>query len=204
MSILPLLLTAGSGILNLVSNATNASQQKDRINKFIQTLETSKYKTEDKYNKLADLNRAFNTEATDVLNSTLIDYSLGDTKNTSNLRSKLAAKLLGEKAKLSNDLAMKIDDFNKQIDLQKAQAELGMPSYNLGNALTDLGMGAISGYQLSQTINLLNKYGENNTKKDDTNNKINNNWFNNYFPNSSLNMWEMLYPIPEIKLGFKK
>jgi hypothetical protein len=170
------LITGGSALLNAISGYSQRKQQRDNINRYKQTLEDAKYKLSDKLNILADLERGLNAEAADIANSALIDYAIGDVRNTSNVRSKLASRLLGEKVKLTTDVAMKIDQHNKNIEMQKAQAELGNVPNNFANIFTDLGMGAISGYQLAETLKMLGKYTgdtNNNGTDNNDNNKAN-------------------------------
>lgn len=169
MSILPLLLTGSSALLNLFSSLGKKAEEKDKISRYLQTLDKAKITPAESMDKQNAIDRLFNSESADALNTVLLDYGLTDARNISNLRSKLSSKLLGEKVKAKTDLDMKITDYNKKIDLNKAQGELAMPSYNLGSAISDLGMGAISGYQLSQTIELLNKFaGDSNTTGNNT------------------------------------
>lgn len=104
---------------SLLGEWMRTSSEKKARRDILSQIERAKYTEEDKNRLLGELDRSFNTQALNETNRAALGISNILNKDTA--KGLLASRLLGERASRRLDLISKIDEFNRKLELEKAQ-----------------------------------------------------------------------------------
>jgi len=144
----PISITTGALALgNLFSNLSANSQRTDALKKYQKRLIDLQYDPVEKAKAIDKVGDLYNTNMADAMNSSA--FGLGRFSNSNTAKSVSMSKMLGERSGAIVEESRRIDNYNKNIDLNIAQSELEMPQTD---ALGDLIEGGATGLQLGMSI----------------------------------------------------
>ena len=144
---LELAIGAATALGNLFSNASANAQRAGALDKYRKKLIEAQYDPVEKAKAIDRVGDLYNTNMANAMNSSA--FGLGKYSNSNTAKAVSMSRMIGERSGAMVDEASKMEDYNKQIDLQIAGLELQQP---VSDPLGDLVQGGAAGVQLGMSI----------------------------------------------------
>lgn len=160
MDLLTLGLAGAGALLSAIQGFNKQSARKKQKQKYLEYLDKLKLSPIEKEIKIDQIGDYYLTGTMDALNSSI---GQGNLLNKDAALSIIKSKMLGQRASAMADISNKLDEFNKNIDLNKAMAEIEMPDqpFDIGSIVSGGLIGAQLGLQIdsaSKTQDLMDNY----------------------------------------------
>jgi len=153
--VLMLAAAAAGGLINLLSGDKEREDALRRAEILAHQFKDSMIDTNERRELIDRVNDSYNTNTLAELNTASIPIAVTGTSNPGAVRSDIAGKLLGQRARSILEVEMEIDRVNRELQLQIAQVNANVPSVN-NNPVGDFLLGAAAtvpiGIGISETL----------------------------------------------------
>jgi hypothetical protein len=143
---------AGVSALEGLFGTDPADEMQKKLDKVLNQLDSMKITPAEEREKIDKVGDVFNTNMLNNLNDTTVGVSLSGVSNPEVIRADMTSKLLGERSKATLEEQRRIEELNNNIEMQKAQYEMGTPVSNKPSVFTDILQGGMAGAQIGLNV----------------------------------------------------